>query len=325
MGRGGWGQAIPFASQDARNLSSRERQFGLRRASLIRTLAGKNIVGRAAVSDQMRELVADKMQHVVKRDYYALLELKPEATPSDVQDACTTLARRLALDRIVEPEVKSMATRVLRTMEEARATLSDPVKRRAWERERSGRTVPVPRFEADPKAERLLEHLLKSTPEQLGDKRVDVARRLHHHGAQLFARGDADGAEVYLRRAVELDDTVADYKLRLGWALFTNRSLPPARRHEEARALIERAIAMNPYSSDARYSMACLWRDMGHLDQCRKELEAALRGKPTHAKAEMELTAFRSADRRAAEAEKRSGLRDGKRGFGLGRLFGRGD
>lgn len=273
------------------------------------------------MSDQLRQLVAEKLPFAVRHDYYGLLGVPPDTPAERLQAPWLALARQLEHQGPLEPELAAERLRVRRAVDEARACLCDPERRREYDQRR---LTPAPRrYQRDPHEELRFQQLLETPPERLAGREQELARTLHQRGAALYVRGDLDGAERFYRRALELDPSVPQHHVRLGWVLLTHHALP-AERRAAARGHIEAAIHLDPYLSEARYAMALIWKELGHTEHYVSELEAAVRGRPAHAKAEMELAAVRSAERREAERARHiAQLEEAERSrFSLKRLLG---
>ncbi len=272
------------------------------------------------MSDHLRELIATKLGAVSNKDHYALLEIKPDSTTETIIEAWAVLARRLELRGVTDPEVATNGLRLRKAVDEAKAILTDEERRRQYDRDRKGVTVPVPKFHRDPHEDAKFLRLLMTPFDRMNGKEKEIAKSLHQRGAVLFTRGDLEGAERFFRRALDLDDSVGVHHLRVGWVML-QRTGPS----DTARQHIEQAVAFDTNSSEAHYALASYWKAVGDHDKYRKELEATARGKPTLPKAEMELGALKAKERRQAEADARAKrIEEAERPmFSLKRLFGR--
>ena len=251
------------------------------------------------MSDLTRAAIEEKLDAVKRKDHYGLLGVKRAAQAGEIKAAYFNLIKAYHPDRVRDPALAPLALQVFRELTVAQATLSDPAKRSAYDKGVPA-APPQRNVVTGPNADQELEQLLDKAAESFGDQRGYMARVFHLRGAALFSKGDLDGAERYMRKALTLDDTVADYHLKLGFTILSNRRLPEEERFGGSRAPLERAIAMNPYSADARYTMALYWKAAGSRDQYRRELEAALRCPGGHAKAEFELNAILRAEARGS-------------------------
>jgi tetratricopeptide (TPR) repeat protein len=270
-----------------------------------------------------RSPLEDVLERLGKRDHYALLGVSPEVSVDAIKEVYLELVRHYHPDLFKDADRHAAAKRVSEALVDAWLTLSDPVKRAAYDRQRAGKGVHVPKLDRDLRAEAELARMLIASPAAIGSRRVEVAKALHQRGAVLFSRREYAEAERYLRRALELDPSVPEHSLRLGWALFNNRSHPDTVRLHEARALIGHGVAKDPYNADARYSFACICREMGQHDQYRHELEAAMRGRTAHPRAKEELAALDAKEARHEEAVRRyeQAKADESGGFSLKRLW----
>jgi curved DNA-binding protein CbpA len=165
------------------------------------------------MTDTAPSSLVELLALVDKQDWYALLGVTSHASVDGIKFAYLDLVRRCHPDVFRGAHEKAHAKRVSDGLVEAWLTLSDATKRAAYDRQRSGKAVAVPRVARDPRAEAELARLLTASSAALGVRRVEAAKVLHRHGATLFSQRDLEGAERYLRRAYELDPTVADHSL----------------------------------------------------------------------------------------------------------------
>jgi tetratricopeptide (TPR) repeat protein len=105
-------------------------------------------------------------------------------------------------------------------------------------------------------------------------------------GMVLPYLGDNAGAMAALRKAIEADPKDFDAQLNLGAVLHTERTL------DEARLHLERALALRPESSLARYEMARLERTEGKLDDSVKDFEKVIHDEPAWPQPHIELSAL---------------------------------
>jgi tetratricopeptide (TPR) repeat protein len=119
-------------------------------------------------------------------------------------------------------------------------------------------------------------------------------------GMVLPYLGDNAGAMAALRKAIEADPEDFDAQLNLGAVLLTERQLDTARQH------LERALALQPESTLARYEMAKLERTEGKLEASVKDFEKVIHDEPAWPQPHIELSAlyFRLNRREDGERER---------------------
>jgi tetratricopeptide (TPR) repeat protein len=105
-------------------------------------------------------------------------------------------------------------------------------------------------------------------------------------GMVLPFLGDNAGAIAALEKAIEADPKDFDAHLNLGAVLHTERHLDGARQH------LERALALQPASSMARYEMARLERTEGKLEASVKDFEKVVHDEPGWPQPHVELSAL---------------------------------
>jgi tetratricopeptide (TPR) repeat protein len=105
-------------------------------------------------------------------------------------------------------------------------------------------------------------------------------------GMVLEQSGDYDGAEKTLQGALALDDKDFDAHFYLGAALYFRRDMANARLH------LNRALALQPRSAQARYELALVERADGQQEAALKDLETVVRESPDWMQPHIELSAL---------------------------------
>jgi tetratricopeptide (TPR) repeat protein len=95
--------------------------------------------------------------------------------------------------------------------------------------------------------------------------------------------GDQAAAETALREAVRQDTNDFNANLYLGSILYKRRAM------DEAKPYLDRALALNPSSSMARYEVAIWNSKSGNYDEAAKELEQVTRTDPNWLEPHVEL------------------------------------
>ena len=98
--------------------------------------------------------------------------------------------------------------------------------------------------------------------------------------------GDPKGAEPELRKALEMDSADFQANLNLGAILYKEREMDAAKRY------LERAAALNPASTLARYELALLRSTSGQVNAAVQDLEAITRMDPNWLEPHVQLAAL---------------------------------
>lgn len=286
------------------------------------------------MSQDVKQLIEELMEHVESGNYFQLLGVPQSADQVTVTAAYRRLARSLhpdKLDRLDLGPLMHDGDLVFRAVNQAYVVLSNPDKRRAHlDRLADGSVAKGVRAAAagpaaagrDPALD--IDAALDIEPESLNmERRKALAELLHQRGATLFGQGRFEDAERHFAKAKALAPDKPLYSLKLGWTIFKNPTRQPAERLSEARPHLEHAAARDAYNGDARYCMAAYWREVGKDDFYKRELEAVLRCQPAHRRAADELTELKKRNE-ASRSRGASGIRRRRSSrFGLSRLFGR--
>lgn len=134
------------------------------------------------------------------RDYYEILGITPEATPGEIKKSYRSLVRKYHPD--VHPD-KKLAERAFVQISEAYRTLSDPDKKRAYDRERATRTDARP----GPGVSEVFTSRSGSTTTSARPK-PNVTKFIND-AEFAFIRGRLGEAEALCRRALQQDRTCA--------------------------------------------------------------------------------------------------------------------
>ena len=273
-----------------------------------------------AGTDDVRELLVQKVKLVDGNDYYALLGVGTASTKADVQKAYFELAKVLHPDKLAKHGIEDMkdeASRVFKVLSDAYNTLIDPKKRGEYEARRpAASTSGTSGSGGAPLPSRSTQELLRSKVTEVAADPKEAAKVLFHKGALLAKKGAFTQAEEFYRKAVEADADNPRYLLQLGWAIFQNLSIPVDQRMTDARKFLEKALAADPKNPEANYYVARYWKEAGKPDLSKKHLEAALTFRENYVEAKRELRLLN--------------MRSGKQGsttgefkwpFGLDKLF----
>jgi tetratricopeptide (TPR) repeat protein len=126
---------------------------------------------------------------------------------------------------------------------------------------------------------------------------ADEASVLRARAAQLATKGDCAAALPLIDQAKALDPAGDD-----ATALMAGRCLISQERFAEAKPVLERAVAFDAKSGDARLALGVAKYHLGEKDSARADLEAAQAMLPNNPEAELYLGLLLLEDEKPAEA-----------------------
>ncbi|MGM0576816.1 MAG: DnaJ domain-containing protein [Myxococcota bacterium] len=244
--------------------------------------------------DAARKLLEQRFEAVRKTDYFGVLGVRREASPSKVQEAYFDLVKRFHPDKIATAGLEDMrdqAMAVFQFATEAKDVLSDRTKRGQYIR---GELKPEAPGGVDEKGGRKARNA------------GEVGKISFHKGSVLLDKRAYTDAEKFLRQAVSAVPDEARYWSRLGWAIFQNaEARPEPQRLEEARKAWEKAMELDEESAEVHYFMSLYHKARDEGPDQRKELNRALHLDPSHVDAKREKRLLRM---RAEKRRKERGL-----------------
>lgn len=116
--------------------------------------------------------------------------------------------------------------------------------------------------------------------------------------------GNKKGALTAFKKSLQVNPDDAQAHLQLGIALYTERKL------DDARKQLNRALALQPESSFARYELARVERAQGHLQAAARDLEKAEREEPQWLPPHIELAAIYYLLKRPADGARETKIVD---------------
>jgi tetratricopeptide (TPR) repeat protein len=188
---------------------------------------------------QRWEEIERRAATIDRSDYFAMLEVRRDATTEVVEAAFFSLAKKWHPDRLPAElsAVRAECSRVFARMSEAHVTLTDVAKRENYR-------LLLADGSGSPEAQ-----------EQVG-KVIDAATNFQKAEVCL-RRGDHAQAEALCKLALDADATQPDYLAMMAWLL----ALKPENQSQESTlksiAMLSQAIKLN-----ARCEMAYFWRGM---------------------------------------------------------------
>ncbi len=197
-----------------------------------------------------REEVEARLSKSEGVDHYMVLGVEPTANRMRIREAYYALARRVHPDRFRAGELSDLLARVevfFTKVTEAYNTLHDPDRRKRYDERLAGDAKQAEEAAAAESDSSFL------------------ARQNYLRGRELVERRRLTEALKFLRNAVQLDGTKAEYALELGLLLSRN----PRYRDEAERALIK-VTELEPTSTKAYLALGDLYqRAERHEDAVR--------------------------------------------------------
>ncbi len=186
----------------------------------------------------LRKEILTLREDLDRRDHYQLLGILPSADAAAVRAAYVGLAKRFhpdALTRLGLADLRDVAEAVFARIAEAHEVLSDPDRRRDYDR-----------------------------GDQNGNEDMDVARvvqaeALFRKAEILLRAGNFGGALEFLRPAVAMWPEECAYQSALGWALY--KKAPPDTK--AAREHLEKAVQLDRDDAVAHFRLGVVLRALG--------------------------------------------------------------
>jgi curved DNA-binding protein CbpA len=209
------------------------------------------------IDPQVRDMIEDIHARYQDLGYYRILEVKEYASPAEIKHAYYTAAKKFHPDlhfALEDDSFKMKLRDIFSYVCEAYATLSDPEKRREYDRT------------ANLKPARLI-------------SKQEMAKAKFDEGKIHMKRRQYEDAELLFGQALYLDETVADYRFHHGLALMSQEKF------REAGKAFEEALTREPFNEEylAEFGFACL--ELGFPERARGLFEKALRVSPSSARA----------------------------------------
>jgi DNA-binding response OmpR family regulator len=220
-----------------------------------------------SADQKSREELAAILETMRGENHFEVLDVRPDASPGEVDSAYRALAREYHPDhfRMRSEDLRTVALKIFDRLGEAQTTLRDPVRRRKYfmqlERVRQARV-------RDDEAVYVKREATGGAAEQVYFAGVEHLRaRRYHEAVEAFSQ------------ATSLSPEHASYRGALGWALFRQA---PADIDAIRAGLAElrRAVQMDPTNPWVRISLGRFFAETGYPDDAIAELEVALRLNP---------------------------------------------
>lgn len=214
-------------------------------------------------------------------NFYDRLGVALDATDTQIREAHEQVLRSLEPGASFRDRLSDLQKRmdeVRRRVDEAHETLSDPDRRREYDRSLPG-TFSEATVAAETRASGTVSISSSSEPgpvepgasrrpETRSDKSKQEAELYYLQANRFWQAGDYFDAIASINESVRLDPKKGAYHRVLGRWLAENPSCAEAARDE-----LERAIALDPHDQDAYLDLARLLESEGEADTARKVLE----------------------------------------------------
>jgi len=226
------------------------------------------------LSQRWDEIVR-RAESIDRSDYFAMLEVRRDATLEAVQASFFSLAKKWHPDRLPTElaAVRDACSRVFARMSEAHSTLSDAAKRETY---------------------MLLLADGSGSPEtqQKVAKVIDAATNFQKAEVCL-RRGDHVQAEALCQLALDADATQSDYLAMMAWLLALKPENQSPEKTVKSLTMLGDAIKLN-----ARCEMAYFWRGMllrrlGKAEAAMRDFKEAVELNPRNIDAAREVRLYR--------------------------------
>jgi tetratricopeptide (TPR) repeat protein len=234
-----------------------------------------SVPGLSPEMTQRWEEIVRRAASIDRSDYFAMLEVRRDATLEDVQASFFSLAKRWHPDRLA-PElapVRDACSRVFARMSEAHSTLSDPAKRESY-------------------MQLLTDGSGSPETQEKVAKVIDAATNFQKAEVCL-RRGDHAQAEALCQLALDADATQSDYLAMMAWLLALKPENQSPEQTAKSITMLSAAIKLN-----ARCEMAYFWRGMllrrlGKIDAAIRDFKEAVDLNPRNIDAAREVRLHR--------------------------------
>lgn len=212
--------------------------------------------------------VQSRFAAIDTENYFQMLGVDNTALDDDVSDAYVDRIKRFHPDRL-PAELASLRTYVdtiFRHLTEAKNTLLDPQKRKAYFKTVQGGG-------GSPAADRKLAAILTAA---LEFEKAEV----------LVRRKEWAQAIALLDKSMELSPEEPDYPAMKAWALLQRDG---ESQRDAIISLAQRALTMNPTHEQALLTLAFLYKRVGDAANAVKHFELVVQANPKHVDASREL------------------------------------
>jgi CheY-like chemotaxis protein/tetratricopeptide (TPR) repeat protein len=242
--------------------------------------SGPTLVRAATESGSLREALVAEYLRIQSKDLYAVLSLRRDAPPEEIDAEFTTHMAAFSLEKHQAHDVGNdhgKLEEIHAAYRRAYETLSSPSRRRIYDRELADKEKLAP-------------------PSPMSAELDFLEGERHLQGEEVRP------AIERFRRALSAAPDVADYNAALGWALHLAGTAEPGhegREGKEGMAYLEQALAIDPdHPAAHEYLGRLLARSGRDDDNAARHLEKALDAQPPRVGA---LTALEELRQRRGE------------------------
>lgn len=218
----------------------------------------------------LREELAERLVEMKKQDYFEVLGVSKNASPSEIKKAYFALAKQYHPDRLPatsSSEIRGLADEIFDLISSAHEILSDDARRAEY-----------------------LEEISSGTKRDVSSEvsKILTAEGLFQKGEIMLRKRDYQAAREHFEEAVNLCPEEGEFRAFLGWAMFQS---DPKNEEvvREARDQINQAISLNPKVDKAYLFLGYIYKAMNYKDMAEHEFEKAIQCNPDCTEALREL------------------------------------
>jgi curved DNA-binding protein CbpA len=208
---------------------------------------------------------------MLEQNYYQVLGVDQLANTSTIQAAFFQLAKKWHPDRLEAEfsDLRDLVTRAFARMSEAHALLTDPEKRKEYDR--------------------------AGTQGSDGDDQEHVARVLRAASAFqraeiLFKKHAWEAAEREAKLAMDSDPDQSDHLALYAWILASKPERPES--GEDPIELLNRAVELGPKNERARFWRGQVFKRAGRLEEATRDFRWVAQNNPRHVDAAREVRLY---------------------------------
>jgi curved DNA-binding protein CbpA len=224
--------------------------------------------GLSPAHDTLWRDIQNRFAAIDNENYYQMLAVDHVASDNAIHDAYVDLIKRFHPDRIPAElaPLRTYVDTIFRHLTEAKHTLLDPTKRKAYLKTVQGGG-------GTPAGDRKLAAVLTAA---LDFEKAEV----------LVRRKEWAQAITLLDKSIELSPEEADYPALKAWVLLQRDGDAP---REAILSLARKALSLNGYHEQALLTLAFLYKRNGDVAGAVKHFERVVELNPKHVEAAREL------------------------------------
>lgn len=211
----------------------------------------------------------DDFLRVQADDYFYVLGVDEQSTDDEIRGRYKHFFQMYRIERFkreTDPDVKTKANEILRRISQACAVLSTPHARNSHLAQRQQK-------------QQQFRNRLVFSQEQFRQGEICIKQHRYQEAIPFF------------QRAIEANEKDPAIFLRLGWAIYQSSRTEP-QRILLARTYIEKALRMNPIFEDAYFYLGSIRKEEGAIDEAVALFQRILLLNPGHTDAHQQLAAL---------------------------------